>query len=251
MATISVVIPAHNEKSNIGITLTKVTTFLNEFEPDYEILVIDDGSTDATYEIAQGTQGGNEKIILIKNSHRGKGFAVRTGVLKSQGKYVLLCDADLAVPIEELKRLLVWVKDNNFDIAIGSREGVGAQRKNEPFIRHLMGRVFNLFVQLIILPGINDTQCGFKLFKGDVVRKVFERSLLYGDLSKELKVPKVTAFDVEILFLARKMGASIKQVPIVWEYGVNSKVSKIRDSFINLTDVLKVRLNDMKGRYSL
>ncbi|OGC50299.1 hypothetical protein A2716_03765 [candidate division WWE3 bacterium RIFCSPHIGHO2_01_FULL_40_23] len=248
MTEISVVIPAYNEKPNIGITLTKITTFLNDFEPNYEIIVVDDGSTDATSETVDTFRSTNEKVILIKNAHKGKGFAVRTGVLNSTGNFVLLCDGDLAVPIEELKRLLVWVKDNDFDIGIGSREGIGAVRKNEPLIRHIMGRTFNLLVRLLVLSGINDTQCGFKLFRGDLAREIFKKSLLYGDSSKELKVPKVTAFDVEILFIAKKMGKKIKEVPIVWEYR-NTRVNNIRDSFYNFLDVLKVRFNDLLGKY--
>lgn len=248
MTEISVIIPAYNEKQNIGITLTKVSTFLNDYESSYEIIVVDDGSTDNTSEIVEAYVKNNPKIILVKNPHKGKGFAVRTGVLKSQGIYVLLSDGDLAVPIEELKRLMVWVKDNNFDIAIGSREGIGAVRKNEPLMRHIMGRVFNYLIKILVLRGINDTQCGFKLFKGELARDVFKKSLLYGDSSKEIKVPKVTAFDLEILFIAKKMGKKIKEVPVFWEYR-NTRVNNFRDSFFNFVDVLKVKFNDLKKLY--
>ena len=112
-----------------------------------------------------------------------------------------------------------------------------------------MGRVFNIIVRLLILPGINDTQCGFKLFKQSVAVEIFKKSLLYGDSQKEIRVPKVTAFDVEILFIARKLGYKIKEVPVVWEYGKGTKVNKVRDSFVNFLDVLKVKLNSIKHLY--
>ena len=251
MAKLSVVITAYNEQSNIGITLTKITSFLSDFEPDYEIIVVDDGSTDGTASMVENFSKDNSKINLFQIDHRGKGYAVRTGILKSTGDLVLMADADSSTPIEELKRLAVWITDNDFDIAIGSREGIGADRKNEPFIRHFMGRVFNLLIQILVIPGINDTQCGFKLFKGNLAREIFAKSLLYGDKSKKLKVPKVTAFDVEILYIARKMGKRIKEVPVVWEYGKGTKVSKIRDSVYNFWDVLRVRFNSMRGLYKV
>lgn len=251
MVELSVVVPVYNEKNVVGITLTKISSFLNEYEPDYEIIVVDDGSEDTTREIVESIQKVNNKVVLIKNPHKGKGYSVRTGVLKANGRYILMTDVDLAAPIEELKRLMVWIKDNNFDVAIGSREGVGAQRKNEPWIRHFMGRVFNHLVQILVLPGINDTQCGFKLFKEEPAKKAFSASLLYGDKTTEIKVPKVTAFDVEILFLIRRLGYKIKEIPITWEYGRSTKVSNIRDSFVNFFDVLKVKYNDIKGLYKV
>ncbi len=250
MPEISVIISAYNEKTSIGITLTKIIAFFNDYNPNYEIIVVDDGSTDNTAELVENIRAGNEKLIIVRNSHKGKGYGVKSGVERSSGRYVLLSDADLATPIEELKRLMIWVSDNNFDIAIGSREGVGAIRKNEPLIRHIMGRIFNFIIKILILPGINDTQCGFKLFKGALARKLFSKSLLYGENTKEVKVPKVTAFDVEILFLARKMKAKIKEVPIMWEYGRNTRVNKFRDSIINLLDVVKVKVNDLRGLYN-
>lgn len=249
MSEISIVIPAFNEEVNIGITVTKIASFLNEYENDYEIIIVNDGSCDSTQKIVEEIQKDNEKIHLINNPHKGKGFAVRTGVLRAKGKLVLLFDADSAVPIDELKRFRVWVTDNGFDIVIGSREGVGAVRKNEPYVRHLMGRIFNLLVRILVLSGIDDTQCGFKLFKGPVAKEIFSKALLYGDLTKEVVIPKVTAYDVEILFIAKKMGFKIKEMPVVWEYGTDSKVRTFSDTVVNFLDVVKVKLNSIKGLY--
>lgn len=249
MCEISVVVPAFNEEVNIGITITKIVSFLNEYENAYEILIVNDGSTDSTQKIVEEIQKDNSKIHLINNPHKGKGFAVRTGVLKAVGKLILLFDADSAVPIEEIKRFKVWITDSGFDIVIGSREGVGAVRKNEPYVRHLMGRVFNLLVRALVLSGINDTQCGFKLFRQSVAKEVFSKALLYGDLTKEVVIPKVTAYDVEVLFIAKKMGFKIKEMPVVWEYGTDSKVRNVSDTIINFLDVVKVKINSIKGSY--
>lgn len=250
MNDISVVISAYNEKANISISITKICTFLNDFMPNYEVLIVDDGSSDNTVEVVENIIKINPKVRLVKNPHKGKGFSIRTGVLEAKASsYILLSDADLSTPIEELKRLMVWVKDNNFDIAIASREGIGAQRKGEPLYRHIMGRIFNFLVQLLVLPGIKDTQCGFKLFKSQPGKEAFAHCILYGDNSKELKVPKVTAFDVEVLYIAKKLGYQIKEVPVSWEYGRITRVNRFRDSFVNFMDVLKVKVNDLKGLY--
>ena len=245
--SVSVVIPAYNEELRIRSSLQKVMNFMSENYSDYEVLLVDDGSTDNTVKIAKEFVTKFANLKIIKNPHSGKGYTVKTGVLKSNKDYILFADADLATPIEDLKRFLVWVTENDFDIAIGSREGIGAQREKEPLIRHLMGRVFNFVVQLLVLKGINDTQNGFKLFKKEAAHKIFKATLLYP--GGKVEGPMVTAFDVEVLFLARKMGYKIKEVPVNWTYVDESKVNPLKDSIVNFLDVMKVKYNDIKGVY--
>ena len=160
-----------------------------------------------------------------------------------------MTDADLATPIDEIKRLLVWVDNNNYDIAMASREGLGASRSDEPILRHIMGRVFNLLIKIIVGLFYNDTQCGFKLLKGDEARDIFNRLILFGDDASIVKYPKVTAFDVEVLVIAKNDGLKVKEIPVAWTYVPTKRVSAIRDSLLMLSEILKIRINDLFGRY--
>ncbi|MFZ5424750.1 MAG: dolichyl-phosphate beta-glucosyltransferase [Patescibacteria group bacterium] len=250
MTEFSIVIPAYNEESRIISTLTQTINFMNSFSDAFEIIVVDDGSSDSTVDIVSKYAKERSNIKLIQNSHKGKGYAVRTGVLNALGEYILLSDADMATPIEELKRLHVWMKDSDFDVVIASREGVGARRNKEPFIRHLMGRIFNMMIRLLLVPEIQDTQCGFKLFKKKAAYDIFRRLVLYGENAKELKHPRVTAFDVEVLFVARKLNYRIKEVPVTWTYDAGTKVNKIRDSIVNFIDILTIKVNSLQGKYN-
>lgn len=249
---ISIVIPTYNEekrgiKKNLGV----VVDFLESGGYDYELIVADDGSTDNTVAVAEEFARGKERVRILKLPHRGKGATVRDGMLAAGGKYLLFSDADLATPIDELKRLLNWVKEQGFDIAIASREGVGAQRENEPWYRHVMGRIFNFLVQLVAIRGIEDTQCGFKLFKAAVAKEILKRLKIYGQQeTEELKDPYLGAFDVEILFLAQKLGYKIKEVPVTWHYAETQKLDPFEDSIRMARDVIKVRLNDLRGFYA-
>ncbi|OGC38365.1 hypothetical protein A3K42_00590 [candidate division WWE3 bacterium RBG_13_37_7] len=247
----SIVIPAYNEADKISSTLTQIINFMRTFSDTFEVIVVDDGSSDATAQVVYDYKRNASEVILVRNAHKGKGVAVSTGVQKAQGNLIYLADADLSAPITELKKLSVWVVDHDYDIVIASREGIGAERVGEPFYRHLMGRVFNYMVQIIALPGINDSQCGFKLFKKSVAKKIFGMMDVYNTNAKELKEPYTGAWDVEVLFLARKLKYTIKEVPVQWIYVKTTRVSPLRDSFKMAKDVLIIRLNDLSGKYKV
>lgn len=245
---VSVVIPAYNEERRLPQTLDRVATYFASQTYASEILVVDDGSSDGTARVVEAFVEGHPTVRLLKNDHRGKGFTVRTGMLAAQGHIVLFSDADLSTPIEEIEKLLPWF-ERGYDVVIGSREGAGARREREPFYRHLMGRVFNFIVQLLTVRGIQDTQCGFKAFRDEVAQDVFGRMQLYGDDAKKIQGGMVTAFDVEVLFIAHKAGYRIKEVPVEWHYGTETKVNPLKDSWRNFRDVVLVRWNDLRGLY--
>lgn len=251
---LSVVIPAYNESSRLPESLKKVIEFLETKEYAYEVIVVDDGSADDTAPLAEkfadDTELHNPKssLRIIRNPHRGKGYAVRTGMLASQGTYILYSDADFSAPIEEVDKLLRYL-EGKYDIAIGSREGKGATRVDEPFYRHLMGRVFNTFVKLVALPQFSDTQCGFKAFRKKASDTLFRSLSLYGDNSPDVQGAMVTGFDVEVLYLALKWGYKVKEVPVRWFYSKGANVNPLKDSYRMLKDIAKVRMNDLRGVY--
>ena len=226
---LSVVIPAYNEESRIGSTLERVIGFLSAQSYSWEILVADDGSTDSTGRLVSEVAQTQPGLRLLSLNHRGKGWAVRNGMLEAKGAYRLFCDADLSVPIEQVARLLP-PQVENVGVAIGSREVQGARRIGEPPRRHLMGRIYNALVRLIAVAGLQDTQCGFKCFRQEVVPDLFQRQTMPG-----------FAFDVEILFLALKSGTKVQEVPVDWYYQDRSKVRTIRDSLAMTLDLMKIR----------
>jgi dolichyl-phosphate beta-glucosyltransferase len=241
---LSIVIPAYNEEGRLPTTLASVMGYLARQNYTSEVLVVDDGSSDRTVEIAERIVG----VRVLRRDHRGKGFAVRAGALAARGAYVLLCDADLAVPINEWEKMYPHLTSGH-DVVIGSREGLGATREGEPWYRHVMGRVFNLIIKGVALKGISDTQCGFKALSRAAAQDLFRRVRIYGDDAPIIQGAAVTAYDVELLFLARRCGYRIAEVPVLWQYGTETKVSPLRDSLRNLRDVLTVRMNDLRGRY--
>jgi dolichyl-phosphate beta-glucosyltransferase len=245
---LSVVIPAYNEEHRLPSTLEAVQTYLSKQKFKYEIILADDGSEDRTQEIASTFAYTNENVRVLRLSHQGKANTVKSGVLAATGKYVMFTDADLSTPLPYLDRLIEAL-EAGAEVAIGSREGVGAVRHDEPAYRHLMGRVFNALVRALAVPGINDTQCGFKAFRADVARDLFSSVLLYKD-SRPVSGPRVTGFDVEVLFLARRRGFRIIEVPVEWTHVSGSKVSPVSDSLRMFADVVRVRLNAVLGRYS-
>jgi glycosyltransferase involved in cell wall biosynthesis len=243
----SLVIPAYNEATRLPVTLDAARTFLERRGIDYELILVDDGSIDDTSSIAQWFAAQHSNVSVITIRHAGKAAAVRTGLEAASGDVVGFTDADLATPLSYLDHFLALI-DDGADVVIGSREGVGARRIGEPFYRHVMGRVFNRAVQLLVLPGFEDTQCGFKLLRREAAQKILARSLLYRD-SQPVSGPRVTAFDVELLAIARNLGMRVDAVPVVWTYGTNSKVNPVRDTLHNAIDILRVRANLSLGRY--
>ncbi|MDE3076629.1 MAG: glycosyltransferase family 2 protein [Chloroflexota bacterium] len=245
---LTLVIPTYNEKHRISASLERVLEFLDRQPYQSELLVVDDGSTDGTADIAEGFANGQVPVETIRGDHRGKAYTVRTGMLAARGRYVVFTDADLSTPIDEVARLLPLF-EQGYQVVIGSREAPGAVRFNEPPFRHLMGRVFTRLVQIVTGQRFQDTQCGFKAFTNEAAQQIFSSVRLYGPNSPVIQHSKVTGFDVELLFLARKRGFRICEMPVRWYYSAGSKVDPLRDSVQNLVDVLKVRINDLRGRY--
>ena len=233
---LSIIIPALNEGHRLPKTLDSIIGFLNRQAYDSEIVIIDNASTDDTFQVAKSFSDKFENLKVISEQKRGKGFAVQTGMLTAKGDYCFMCDSDLSMPIEELPKFLPPLC--TADIAIGSREAKGAVRINEPWQRHLIGRVFNILIKLLVLPGISDTQCGFKCFTRKVVINIFTKQRIGG-----------WAFDVELLFLAKRAGFTLKEIPINWYYMTESKVKPIRDSVRMLRELLVIRRNVTNGLY--
>lgn len=245
---LSVVIPAYNEEPNFEKGLIdEAPKYLSKQDYSYEILIVDDGSEDATASLAQKFAKKYKHVRVIKNPHQGKAETVKKGVEEAKGEFILFTDFDQATPLSEVEKLLPLFPE--YDIAIGSRQLPGAKREKEPFHRHLMGLVFNLIVQIIAVRGIWDTQAGFKCFKGEVAKELFGKLKVYGK-GKQVKGALVTAFDVELLFIAKKRGYKIKEVPIIWHHVATSRVNPLKDSIRMFRDVVKVRLNDLRGVYN-
>ena len=237
---LSIVVPAFNEESRIGSSLDRLRQYLGSRERSWEIVVVDDGSSDGTTGIVEAQSAEDSRIRLVRAVHGGKGAAVRRGMAEAKGEWRFLCDADLSMPPEELDRFFSGPGGMpNYDISIGSREAAGARRLEEPWSRHFLGRVYNWTVKLVALRGIEDTQCGFKLYSAEAARLVFpaQRSQGFG-------------FDVENLFIARKAGFSIGEVPIDWQYYQGGKVT-LGSSILAYLDIFRVRLNSLLGRYRI
>ena len=234
---LSIVIPAYNEEQRLPETLKAIHTFLQKQTYPAEVLVVENGSNDRTLAIAQEYSRSMPEVHALHCEKRGKGVAVIQGMLAAKGDYRFICDVDLSMPIEEVNKFLPpLLKDGA--VAIASREAPGAKRYNEPEIRHIVGRIFNLMVRLIALPGLQDTQCGFKCFRADVVEKVFPRMTMQG-----------WTFDVEALVIARRMGYKIIEIPIPWYFNPKSKIKVLRDSFTMASDLITIRWNALRGVY--
>jgi glycosyltransferase involved in cell wall biosynthesis len=245
---LSVVIPCYNEEQNIRLgALDKVAHYMEKQKYSWEVVIVDDGSTDESRELIKKITTHNGHFKLIENPHQGKAGAVITGMLQARGTYALFTDFDQATPIDQVEKLLPWF-DKDFDLVIGSRKG---RRAGAPLLRRLMGPGF-MFIRNVILglSNIEDTQCGFKMFKNEVAKNIFKRLKVYHE-SKETSGSRVTAgFDVEVLFVGSRLGYKIKEVPVEWHYVDTRRVSPFMDSLDALVDVVVIRLNSIKGIYN-
>jgi dolichyl-phosphate beta-glucosyltransferase len=228
---LSVIIPAYNEEQRLGESLPRIFEHLASQPYTWEVVVVDDGSSDATREVAQQLGEGYPCRVLRNEPNRGKGYSIRRGMLEAKGAFRLFSDADLSTPIEELDKFWQHV-DAGYDVVIGSRALEQSDLVvRQAFYREWMGRVFNLLVRTMLVGGIHDTQCGFKLFSARAAETIFPKQTLSG-----------FAFDVELMVLARKHGFKIKEAPVRWINSPASKVSAWRDSTRMFLDLLRLRL---------
>ena len=235
---LSLIIPAHNEAARLPETLDQVLEFASRQPYTMEVIVVENGSQDATFQIAQEFAANIPNMKVLQNALSGKGRAVQQGMLAAQGDYRFMCDVDFSMPIEEINRFLPPALEG-YDIAIASRETPGAVRHGEPYYRHFVGRIYNGLIRTLALPGLQDTQCGFKCFRGAVADDLFTRQTLTG-----------WSFDVEILFIARLLLYKVVEIPIHWYYNPHSKISVLHDSFQMGADLLTIRLNALRGIYT-
>lgn len=238
---LSIVIPAYNEDARIERTLREIIAYLENKPFKSEIIVVNDGSNDRTFDTAKLTLNGFEDSqIISRTENRGKGYSVREGVLVARGDIIFFSDADHSTPIQESKKLLEWIQ-KGYDVAIGSRAVKGADLViRQKWIREYMGKIFNIFVQAIALRGIKDTQCGFKCFTREAAQNIFKRQTIHG-----------FGFDPEIMFIALRLGYRIKEVPVQWYDSPRSKVGILGDPLKMLLDLVKIRLNHILGRYNI
>ena len=236
---VSFVIPAFNEATRILDTLQRIAEYGKHVSHETEILVVDDGSTDETASIVERLNYSG--LRLIRNgTNRGKGYSVKSGVLAATGDYVLFSDADLSTPIEEMTNLLAVAVKENADVVVGSR-GLDSRyiEKHQSSVREGGGRLFNVMVRLLLGLNIRDTQCGFKLFKREKVQSAFQKQTTDG-----------FGFDPELLFVMSRQGLKILEVPVRWSHVEGSKIRFFRDGFLMFTDLLRIRWNNLTGKYS-
>ena len=236
---VSIVVPAFNEAVRIGDSIRRIEEFVSRLPYKTEVLVVDDGSRDDTATIVSRMNFKGLRVIR-NETNRGKGFAVRTGTLEALGEYVLFSDADLSAPIEELHKLLEAAEKQHADVVIGSR---AVDRSliavHQSRVREVGGIFFNQMVKLFLGLNLHDTQCGFKLFKREKIRPVFEKLTIWG-----------FGFDPELLFLASRAGLKIQEIPVRWSHAEGSKIRFLRDGLRMFTDLVQIRWNSIVGKYS-
>lgn len=228
---LSLVIPAYNEAQRLGPSLSRILEYLQTRDYTWEVIVVDDGSRDGTADVARDLLEGRAQYTVLRNDpNRGKALSVKRGLLAGQGRYLLFSDADLSTPIEESAKLLREL-EGGADVAIASRQLPGAHLTvHQPWYRELAGRMFGWLNQAVLLPGIPDSQCGFKAFRREVAYELLSRQRLSG-----------WVFDAELLYLARCLDYRIAQVPVTWVNDPASKVKMLRDGFRMAADLFRIR----------
>jgi glycosyltransferase involved in cell wall biosynthesis len=245
---LSIVIPAYNEAENLTERLETLDQYLSREVPDSQVIIVDDGSGDATPELVNEFHLSHDRFSLIRSPHRGKAGAVATGVLAADGKYVLFMDMDMATSIEHVAEFVAVLDGGEAEIVAASREAPGARRLDAPLVRRFLGKGFNLLVQALVLPGVTDTQCGFKAFTKTAARELFGSLIVFDD-KEEVVGPRVTAFDVELLVAARRQGYRIEQRGVIWTHTLTRRVHVVKEPIRMLRQLLMVWLNDRRRRY--
>jgi dolichyl-phosphate beta-glucosyltransferase len=235
---LSIIIPAHNEESRLPPSLAKIDAFLRTQPYTAEVIVVENGSRDRTAEVTRAFAADHPYVRLMVVETRGKGLAVKAGMLAARGAYRFICDADLSMPIDEVVKFLPPHSDG-FDISIATREGKLSRRVGEPEYRHIMGRVNNIIIKLFAVRGFEDTQCGFKMFSADTARDLFSVQRMSG-----------IGFDVEILFIAVRRGYRVREVPITWYFDPDSRMKLVQDSLNMLREIRDIRRNWKQGVYA-
>lgn len=234
---LSIIIPAHNEEHRLPPCLEKIDAFLQTQAYSAEVIVVENGSQDRTLEVGRAFAQRYPYLQVMQVDTRGKGLAVKAGMLAARGEYRFICDVDLSMPIEEIVKFMPPHSDG-YDLSIGTREGKQARRIGEPEYRHLMGRVNNLIIKLTILRGFEDTQCGFKMFNRASAEDLFAVQQMTG-----------IGFDIELLYVAKKRGYKIREVPITWYFDSDSRMRLVQDSLKLLREIAEIRRNWRQGLY--
>lgn len=245
---LSIVIPCYNEERNLRLgALEKVAHFLAKKKFPWEVIIVDDGSSDSSVDLIDNFIKEHEHFRLVKNPHQGKAATVVKGVKKALGKYVLFTDLDQATPIDQLDKLMPWF-EKGYDLTIGSRN---TKRKGAPFLRRTMAIGFIFLRNLLLNLDIADTQCGFKAFTKTAVLDIFSRLEVYGSRQQAIGSTVTAGFDVELLYIAKKLGYKIKEVPVEWHYQETRRVNPIKDSWEGLADLVRIRWNSISRAYEL
>ena len=244
-------IPAYDEEENIRRgALQEVVDYLSGEEYASELIVVDDGSDDATAALVTEVSSRHPFVSLLRTDHGGKASAVNAGVFAARGEYISFTDMDQSTPIRFVEDALRELRAGN-DVVTGSRWRKGAARLGEPAVRHLLGRMFAPLVRVLLLADITDSQCGFKSFSRDVAHELFSNMRVFSVGAQGAMGPMVSAFDVELLVLAKKRGYRIKEIPVIWRHVSTRRVSPFRDAYRMFKQVVQVWLNNLRGRYDI